>query len=126
MSFADHIARCNNYDPARAMPLVAGDQRVGWVRRDNAKVLARFPKVFAVEAERVVLRATGDADEISAAVDEIVEALVADGLVPKVRNETFDVMARWGDPVIFRLDRGAVPIFGVRAYGVHLNGYRDD
>ena len=126
MSFADHIARCNNYDPARAMPLVAGDQRVGWVRRDNAKVLARFPKVFAVEAERVVLRATGDADEISAAVDEIVEALVADGLVPKVRNETFDVMARWGDPVIFRLDRGAVPFFGVRAYGVHLNGYRDD
>src|SRR6185437_7205066 len=37
---------------------------------------------------------------------------------------TFDVMARWGEPPIFRLDRGAVPFFGVRAYGVHLNGYR--
>ena len=24
----------------------------------------------------------------------------------------------------FRLDRGAVPFFGTRAYGVHLNGYR--
>jgi hypothetical protein len=25
---------------------------------------------------------------------------------------------------MFRLDRGAVPFFGTRAYGVHLNGYR--
>jgi len=24
---------------------------------------------------------------------------------------------------VFRLDRGAVPFFGTRAYGVHLNGY---
>jgi 8-oxo-dGTP pyrophosphatase MutT (NUDIX family) len=26
-------------------------------------------------------------------------------------------------PPVFRLDRGAVPFFGTRAYGVHLNGY---
>jgi 8-oxo-dGTP pyrophosphatase MutT (NUDIX family) len=126
MSFADHIARCNNYDPARVVPLLAGDTRIGWVRRDNARVLARFPKVFGVEAERIVLRVAGGADSVSAAVDDVVEALVADGLVPKVRNETFDVMARWGDPPILRVDRGAVPFFGVRAYGVHLNGHRDD
>jgi 8-oxo-dGTP pyrophosphatase MutT (NUDIX family) len=35
-------------------------------------------------------------------------------------------MPRWGDRPVFRLDRGAVPFFGVRAYGVHLNGYRRD
>ena len=40
-----------------------------------------------------------------------------------MRNETFDVAPRWGAPVVFRLDRGAVPFFGTRAYGVHLNGY---
>ncbi|HVH78461.1 MAG TPA: DUF4743 domain-containing protein, partial [Stellaceae bacterium] len=50
--------------------------------------------------------------------------LVAEHLVPKWRNETFDVSSRWGEPPIFRLDRGAVPFFGVRAYGLHLNGYR--
>jgi 8-oxo-dGTP pyrophosphatase MutT (NUDIX family) len=126
MSFADHIARCNNYDPARVVPLVAGDTRIGWIRHDNARVLTRFPSVFGVAAGRVELRAAGDADTVSAAVDEVVEALVADGLVPKVRNETFDVMARWGDTPILRVDRGAVSFFGVRAYGVHLNGYRDD
>src|SRR5690349_11587635 len=126
MSFADRIRACNNYDPARVVPLVAGAQRIGWLRRDNAASLARFPAVFAVGADRVELVARGDADSVSSAVDEVVEALVGERQVPKWRNETFDVMARWGDPPIFRLDRGAVPFFGVRAYGVHLNGYRRD
>jgi 8-oxo-dGTP pyrophosphatase MutT (NUDIX family) len=126
MSFADHIRACNNYDAARAIPLVAGDKRIGWLRRDNAAALARFPRVFAVGPDRVGLVAEGDVDTVSAAVDEVVEALVVDNLVPKWRNETFDVMPRWGDQPVFRLDRGAVPFFGVRAYGVHLNGYRRD
>ena len=56
----------------------------------------------------------------------MVEALVAERRLPKWRNETFDVAPRWGERPIFRLDRGAVPFFGVRAYGVHLNGYRRD
>ena len=124
MAFIDHIRACNNYDPARAVPLLAGGKRIGWVRRDNAAALARFAGVFAVEPERVRLVAEGDADRVSAAVDEVVETLLAEGRLPKWRNETFDVAARWGEKPIFRLDRGAVPFFGVRAYGVHLNGYR--
>jgi 8-oxo-dGTP pyrophosphatase MutT (NUDIX family) len=123
MGFLDHLRRCNNYDAASAVPLVAGGRRVGWLRPDNAALLARFDRVFAVEATQVRVLATGDADAVSGAVDAVVEALVAEHRVPKWRNETFDVMARWGDPPIFRLDRGAVPFFGVRAYGVHLNGY---
>ncbi len=124
MSFADHIRGCNNYDPGRVVPLVAGECRIGWLRRDNAAALARFPRVFAVEAERVRLVVEGDVDAVSAAVDAVVEALVVERQVPKWRDETFDVMPRWGDQPLFRLDRGAVPFFGVRAYGVHLNGYR--
>ncbi len=65
----------------------------------------------------------GDVAAVSHAVDGVVDALVGEGRVPKWRNETFDVAPRWGEPPIFRLDRGAVPFFGTRAYGVHLNGY---
>ena len=126
MPFADHIRACNNFDRGRVVPLLAGAHRIGWLRHDNAAALSRFPRVFAAEASCVRLVAEGDADTVSAAVDEVVEALVVERLVPKWRNETFDVMPRWGDPPIFRLDRGAVPFFGTRAYGVHLNGYRRD
>jgi 8-oxo-dGTP pyrophosphatase MutT (NUDIX family) len=125
MSFADHIRGCNNADPARLVPLLAGDgRRIGRMPPENAAALSGFHGVFAVEPERVRLVATGDVDTLSAAVDEVVEALVVERQVPKWRNETFDAMARWGEPPLFRLDRGAVPFFGVRAYGVHLNGYR--
>jgi isopentenyldiphosphate isomerase len=126
MAFADHIRRCNNYDPARVVPLLAEGRRIGWLRRDNAAALRPFSKVFAVDAECVTLVARGDVDAVSTAVDEVVEALVVENRVPKWRNETFEVAARWGEPPLFRLDRGAVPFFGVRAYGVHLNGYYRD
>ena len=124
MSFADHIRACNNFDRSRVVPLLAQGRRIGWLRHDNAAALARFDTVFAVAPSQVRLVVEGDADTVSAAVDAVVEALVVERNIPKWRNETFDVMARWGEPPLFRVDRGAVPFFGVRAYGVHLNGYR--
>jgi Domain of unknown function (DUF4743) len=124
MSFRDHIRSCNNYDPTRAMPLLAGDDRIGLLRHDNAEMLRRFPDLFAVEDDKVRLLVRGDVETVSRAVDAVVDALVAENRVPKWRNETFDVAPGWGAPPVFRLDRGAVPFFGTRAYGVHLNGYR--
>jgi len=124
MSFRDHIGSCNNYDPARVVPLTAGGARIGLVRRDNAAVLARFSDVFAVGADEVRLVATGDVATVSCAIAAVVDVLVAEGRVPKSHNETFDVAPRWGMPPVFCLDRGAVPFFGTRAYGVHLNGYQ--
>jgi 8-oxo-dGTP pyrophosphatase MutT (NUDIX family) len=123
MPFRDHIGSCNNYDAAHIVPLTAGGARIGLLRRDNAAALRRFPDVFAVGPDEVKLVATGDVTAVSRAIDRVVDALVADNCVPKWRNETFDVAPRWGMPPVFRLDRGAVPFFGTRAYGVHLNGY---
>jgi 8-oxo-dGTP pyrophosphatase MutT (NUDIX family) len=124
MSFRRHIAFCNSWDPSRTIPFVHDGERIGLLRRDNARLLQPFGDVFAVEEDLVRLVAPGDAEARSRAVDRVVDALVAQGRVPKWRNETFDVAPRWDMPPLFRLDRGAVPFFGTRAYGVHLNGYR--
>jgi 8-oxo-dGTP pyrophosphatase MutT (NUDIX family) len=126
MSFVDRIRHCNSFDPADAVPLFAGTRRIGWLRRDNAAALTRCAGVFATEGDRVRLVAQGDPDCISTAVDRVVDALVDEHRIPKWRNETFDVMPRWGEKPLFRLDRGAVPFFGVRAYGIHLNGFCRD
>jgi hypothetical protein len=123
MSFSDHIRSCNNYDPARVVPLTAGNERVGLLRRDNAEALRRFPDVFAAGENGVELVARGDVAAVSRAIDAVIDALVSEGRVPKWRNETFEAAPRWGAPPVFCLDRGAVPFFGTRAYGVHLNGY---
>jgi 8-oxo-dGTP pyrophosphatase MutT (NUDIX family) len=126
MSLLRHILRCNEYRPERFLPLLYGTARIGLVRRDNAEVLRRFPQIFSVVDDAVHLIAVGDVAMLSAAVDRVVEQLVADGLVPKWRNEFFAVATRWAAPPLFKLDRGAVAFFGVRAYGVHLNGYVRD
>ena len=123
MAFRDHIRLCNNYDPAHAVPLVADGERLGRVRRDNAEALRRFGEVFVVEEDRVRLVASGGITEVSRLVERVVEALCADYRIPRWRDETFDVAPRWGMLPRFRVDRGAVPFFGTRAYGVHLNGY---
>ena len=123
MSFCDHIRTCNNYDPSRVVPLTAGNTRIGLLRRDNAEALQRFSDVFTVAEQWVELVARGDIAAVSRAVDAVVDALVTERHVPKWRNESFDVAPHWGAPPVFRLDRGAVPFFGTRAYGVHLNGY---
>lgn len=123
MSFRERIAFCNSFEPSRTVPFLAGGHRVGRMRRDNARLLSRFGEVFAVAQDAVRLALEGDAAALSAAVDRVVDGLVAEGRIPKWRNETFDVAPRWNAPPVFRLDRGAVPFFGCRAYGVHLNGY---
>jgi hypothetical protein len=126
MSLLRHIRRCNDWRPERHLPLHFRDLRIGWVRRDNADHLRRFPAVFQVEAERVRLVAEGDADALTRRVDAALELLAQERILPKWRNEEFPVLARWGTAPLFRVDRGAVPFLGIRAYGVHVNGWRGD
>ena len=75
MSFSDHIRICNSYDPARVLPFLAGNRRLGLVRRDNATALGQFPEVFALEDDKVRLLAGGDAAAVSQAVEGVVDAL---------------------------------------------------
>ena len=126
MSLLRHVRQCNEFRPERFLPLWHGGVRLGLVRRNNAEALRRFPGVFEVTADDVRLVAPGGFADLSTSVDAVVERLVADGLIPKWRDEFFAVVPRWGARAHFKLDRGAVPFFGVRAHGVHLNGYRRD
>ncbi len=126
MTLLRHIERCNAFRAERFRPFRLGDRRIGFIRHDNAERLADFPDIFAVTADAVRLVARGGFDELSAAIDRVVERLVADGLVAKWRNEFFAVAPGWDEAPLFKLDRGAISFFGVRASGVHLNGYRRD
>jgi 8-oxo-dGTP pyrophosphatase MutT (NUDIX family) len=123
MSLLRHIRLCNEFSASRFLPLIHERITLGLVRRDNAERLRRFPQVFAVTGDAVTLLAGGGFEPVSAAIDAVVEQLVADGVVAKWRNEFFAVAPCWGAPPHFRLDRGVVGFFGTRSYGVHLNGY---
>jgi hypothetical protein len=124
MSLIDRLQQCSLTDLTGFRPWSIDGRIIGWLRLDVAETLARFPSVFLVDDETVTLQAHLDTfDYRSAAIGEVARALLEMGIVQAWRNEAFAVSAVYGEQPLFRLERAAVPVFGVRAYGVHLNGF---
>ncbi len=127
MSLTDRLHHCTLPDLSGFRPWSIVDRDIGWLRHDVAEALRHFPSVFLVDDERVVLQAHLDSfDYRTAAIGEVTRALVELGIVQGWRNESFAVAANYGEQPLFRLERAAVPVFGVKAYGVHLNGFVRD
>ncbi|MEO5372859.1 MAG: DUF4743 domain-containing protein [Alphaproteobacteria bacterium] len=124
MAFTDHITACNRHDLTRFRPFIIGGERLGWVSHDVAERLRDYPETLEVTDGAVVLsgRLTTPADR-TAAMAEVLERLVERGVLSRLRGEPFAVSLCYGAPELMRIDRAAVPLFGVRAYGVHLNGF---
>ncbi len=107
-----HIAACRNAElPGGRMPLRLGMAQVGWILLEVAAALGR-------------LGATVGPDSVTIAATELPgmeRELFKQGWF-RWRDEAFDVRAERDGPALAQIDRGALPIFGVRAEGVHLNG----
>ncbi len=124
MSYLEKVERCNHRDLTRFVPFIAADTQIGWLTRERAAALAAFAHEFVPLAGGIALHpALATAKQRTAAVRAVAPALIATGLFPTFRDELYAVRNRWSDPEILRMDRGFVPAFGVRAYGVHINGF---
>ncbi|MGQ0676794.1 MAG: DUF4743 domain-containing protein [Rhodospirillales bacterium] len=124
MSFLDRIAECNNADMARFVPFRVGAEQAGWVYRRFVPVLQRFPHVFAAREDGVSLAPALDTPgRRSRAVDAVLRRLAAEGVVKGWRDERYPVHALSGGRKLMAMERAAVPHLGVRAHGVHMNGF---
>jgi hypothetical protein len=124
VSYLDRIATCRRWDPDAYRPFVVAGRAMGRVRAAFARRLADFAPVFHVEASAVILSdRLADFDSRSAAVAEVLARLREAGDLENWRGEDYPVVSRWGDEPLMKMERGAVPDFGVRSVGVHLNGF---
>jgi hypothetical protein len=127
MSLLDRIEACHRYDIGKFMPFLVAGERLGFVRHDLAQEFGRFPSVFtATEFALSVKEHLSQFDSRTAAIDTVARELQWRGLVTGWRNEMFPVAPRFGAKPLFDLERALVPHLGVKAYGVHLNGYVRD
>ncbi|CAA7611960.1 NTP pyrophosphohydrolase including oxidative damage repair enzyme [Candidatus Terasakiella magnetica] len=123
MSYLDHIVTCNRHDPDRFRPFRVEGAEIGRVRHDVAGLLAEFADVFKVSDGAVDLHpGLGDPESRSAALDRVSAALSHSHGTPRLRGERYRVARRFGDAPVMNVDRGAASLFGIRAFGIHVNG----
>ena len=109
-----HILACNDAVlPGGRVPFRVGAAPVGWLAPEFAAALLTLAGPHQ-EAGAVVL-------DDPAALPALGRAAAGLGF-GRVRNEAFDVRATPTGPVLATIDRGALPVFGIAAQGVHLDG----
>jgi isopentenyldiphosphate isomerase len=124
MSYLDRVAECNTFDLQRYLAFMIEGQRVGLVRRDFAALLARYSQVFDVNHEQVQLAPQlGDFVARSAAVEPVLRELALHGHILGWREEPLAVTESFSAAPLMQLERAAANHFGVRTFGVHMNGY---
>lgn len=127
MSFLDRIEFCNRHDRTRYRPFTVDGVRVGLISAPLSLRLAAFADVFQVTPNAVTLNpALAVPESRTEAVEAVLKRLAAEGLVRHWRDERYPVAAGFGQTPLFAMERAAVPLFGVRAYGVHVNGFVRD
>lgn len=118
-----HVEACNNTpSPAPRLPFRLGEAQVGWVMPELAQALTFFPRDVHFDARGVALASRHRTPGARTAALEMLCGQLASRGFMRPRDEPFDVRAAAEGPVLARLDRGAVPAFGVIGQGVHLNG----
>lgn len=127
MSYLDRIAECNAHEPGNFVPFVVAGERLGLVRHGFARRLSDFPASFAVTDRGVTMAPGVDTfDARTSAAAEALRRLADAGDITGWRGEPYPVGGRFAGPHSMAMERCAVPLFGVRAYGVHVNGFVRD
>ncbi|MGN6263391.1 MAG: DUF4743 domain-containing protein [Ralstonia sp.] len=122
----DGLAARQAFDADALVPWIVAGQRVGWLSRERASLLARWPQWFDISAQRVDLRQTLASEaQRTAALAEVIMRLAEDGHVRGWRDERFAVNTGWGTPTLALIERAAARFFGIRTYAAHMSGLID-
>uniref|UniRef100_A0A2N9H2L6 DUF4743 domain-containing protein n=1 Tax=Fagus sylvatica TaxID=28930 RepID=A0A2N9H2L6_FAGSY len=144
--FSEKVKICNRGSEKQSefLPFVIEDQIVGYIHNGFANHLRRFKDVFLFPQDssygghiggHVTLHPMLRTPENrTSAVGDVIKCL-GEELIP-VRslfpwlitdstgfNQLYPVKSSFGAPIFFSLERAAAPYFGIKAYGVQMNGY---
>src|SRR5437667_5824808 len=110
MSFLDHINRCNNADLSQFEPWFIGSQRVGFIHRDFAPVVAARPDLFTHRDGVWHLQPALDTPDKRTAVMRafLLELRERGQFGNQWREETYPVAREFTDPPLMTMERAAV------------------
>ncbi|XP_040008833.1 thiamin pyrophosphokinase 2 isoform X2 [Xiphias gladius] len=102
--------------------------QVGWIPPHVASLLTRYPEVFCPPRDGAVslCHSLDTYERRSKAVDAVLQTLRQNGSLTCLkgwRDEKFSVMPKFSDPPLLWMERAATSLFGIKRFGVHINGY---
>ncbi len=124
MSYMDHIIACNRHNLTDFIPFQVDGMTIGHVRPALAAEILSHPDIF-VESEGCLTftKTLMGFEGRSLAMARVVGDLVKSGRLPPEQGELYPIAATFSEEPLFQLDRSAIAAFGVRAFGVHVNGF---
>lgn len=124
------IAKCNNglANLDKYAPFKVQGATVGYVDRTFASDhLGKFPDIFDYSGGEVRLQNhlddMCDLQKKSDAVQQALLRLRDEGVITGWRDELYPVLTSFEAPPVLLMERAASVCFGIKAYGVHVNGY---
>lgn len=123
MSFLDHIQRCNNFNPQHYVPFIIDSQQVGWTSKNFVKKLEPFSDVFNVNDDELQISKNLDTfEKRNHEVALVLKELHQVGIIDTWVDELYAVNQHYEEKPKMLMERAAVSYFGIRGYGVHVNG----
>jgi|TARA_Y100000294_G_scaffold142738_1_gene137006 8-oxo-dGTP pyrophosphatase MutT (NUDIX family) len=127
VSLVDRIRDCARFEPGRYRPFIVGGAAVGRIDEAVAGLLRPFADVFDISEHSVTMNeGLKDPGQRTEAMAGVLEALRGGGHIPGWRDEAYPVGSAFSAPSLLTMERAAVPLFGVKGYGVHVNGFVRD
>ena len=109
------------------LPFICEDQRVGLIGSEAAQHLKKYPDVLTVSQEGVVLSPGLDnPQKRNEAMERVLLDLRDRKIFPALsgwRNEKYEIKTSFSSKALLEMERSASPLFGIRSYGCHINGY---
>ncbi|CAB4062077.1 unnamed protein product [Lepeophtheirus salmonis] len=125
-----HQQLCNNFylgafKQNECKPLYFGKFQIGLVRKNVEKILQKYESIFHIRKEYISI--VHD-ENISSKIDYVLREIK--GKYPHIsalqgwRDENYNIKAYFSDSEpLLKMERSATCLFGLRQYGVDINGY---
>jgi len=123
MSYLDKIQHCHTVQLGDYLPFMVAGERYGYIRHAFAEKLSAWDEIFHIDAEQVCLKPQfTDYQQRSNALAPVLAELHQIGVIDTWVDELYPVNHIYGEQGVMQMERAAALYFGIRCYGVHMNG----
>lgn len=120
--FVRHIDSCTRHNLSLFVPFIVAEKQVGVMRRELALFIGQEAGFHMIDDHLVLAPITESVEARTAALRRVSDVISDHFEIPLV-GEIYPIVQKWGGTHLAHIDRAAIPWFGVKGHGVHVNGY---